>query len=461
MRTSLELFFPEDAATTLVPNLLIATSYGTNYLKLMMIPGSGNFFAFANKLYAIIDATTGAEVEQNFDWGAIYGTRSGGLPAAAVPMPMFAEADGTVASAEFIFMGGGVGDADPTAIASVARISVTVATADRVWEYDEDMPYGRICSDGILQPNGHICLFNGWRFGLQGVDNYGSVTDVFCFNPEAPLGERWNVYASTPTRRHYHSAATMLPSGRTAILGHDQATYDGATQYQHKGELFTPPWLLDGTPRPVIEAAPEFVYYGLDFSITYSGAPVTRVSVLAPGSTTHGTEMNQRMLILNVKEQSEEWLTVGAPFDSTVMLTGHHMLFLCNDNTPSEAVWIQFAYAPDGYETSVSPTVRPTAILSTSVPSVMPSAIPSAEPSAIPSAEPSVIPSAEPSAIPSAEPSAVPSEAPSAMPSADPSADPSEAPSAEVSAVPSTDSSADPSAIPSADPSEVDRKSVV
>ena len=42
-----------------------------------------------------------------------------------------------------------------------------------------------------------------------------------------------------------------------------------------------------------LNSAPEFVYFGKDFSFSYSGAPVTRVSILAPGSGTHGTELNQ------------------------------------------------------------------------------------------------------------------------------------------------------------------------
>ena len=59
--------------------------------------------------------------------------------------------------------------------------------------------------------------------------NYGSATDVFCFDRTAPSGERWTVYASSPLRRHAHSSAILLPDGRTAILGGDQATYDRTT----------------------------------------------------------------------------------------------------------------------------------------------------------------------------------------------------------------------------------------
>jgi hypothetical protein len=36
-------------------------------------------------------------------------------------------------------------------------------------------------------------------------------------------------------------------------MGTDQATYvEGPTAYGHEAEAFTPPWLLDGSIRPVI-----------------------------------------------------------------------------------------------------------------------------------------------------------------------------------------------------------------
>lgn len=36
-------------------------------------------------------------------------------------------------------------------------------------------------------------------------------------------------------------------------MGTDQATYvDGPTAYGHEAEAFTPPWLLNGSIRPVI-----------------------------------------------------------------------------------------------------------------------------------------------------------------------------------------------------------------
>ena len=76
--------------------------------------------------------------------------------------------------------------------------------------------------------------------------------DVFCYDPEAAPGRKFTVFAKTNIRRMYHSTTLLLPYARTLIMGTDQATYTPATSYEHRIEAFTPPWLLDGTPRPVI-----------------------------------------------------------------------------------------------------------------------------------------------------------------------------------------------------------------
>ena len=343
MQASLEIFDPNGAqGTMLVNSPLIATSWATNFPKMSMIPGSGHFFIFANKLWSVINKNTGVEIDKNFDWQQMIGVRSGGLVGASVTLPMTSLADGSVGVAEMIIFGGGVSDADENAIASVVRIEITAG--NKQWKYDENMPYGRLVSDAIIQANGKILLVNGWRHGFQGVgigNCPGSANEVFCYDVEKPQGQRYSVLAHTNTRRHYHGSAMYVPDGRTIIMGTDQATYDPTTAYQHKAEALTPPWQLNGTPRPRISWAPEFIQYGATFKISFNGAPVSRVSLLAPGSLSHGTEFNQRMLILYVVDRTATTLTLRAPKDSTVMLSGYNMLFVCNGDTCSEAAWVR------------------------------------------------------------------------------------------------------------------------
>ena len=140
------------------------------------------------------------------------------------------------------------------------------------------------------------------------------------------------------------------------------------------------------------------VYYTFD-SVYDTSASFT-VSLLAPGSTTHGTEMNQRMVTLVITERTTEWLTVRAPMDSTVMLTGHHLLFICNGNTPSHGAWVQLGLAPTNFEESNGPTFYPTPTPSTAIPTTLPTPSPTAAPStAVPTEVPTVVPTEVPTEV--------------------------------------------------------------
>jgi hypothetical protein len=78
--------------------------------------------------------------------------------------------------------------------------------------------------------------------------------DIFCYDPEAAApGQKFSVLANTNIQRLHHSSSILLPDARTLLMGTDQATFNSATSYEHRVEAFTPPWLLSGTARPIIE----------------------------------------------------------------------------------------------------------------------------------------------------------------------------------------------------------------
>ena len=155
---------------------------------------------------------------------------------------------------------------------------------------------------------------------------FGTASEVFCYDPAKPYGQRWEVFAKTPNRRFYHSAAVLVPDGTSIIMGTDEATYDPTTAYDHEAERFTPPWLLDGSPRPVITASPEnTVAFNTEFTIEYTGPRVDKVTLMAPNSNTHGTEMTQRTLFLIIVENTGTSITVKSPVDATVMIEGYYV----------------------------------------------------------------------------------------------------------------------------------------
>lgn len=139
---------------------------------------------------------------------------------------------------------------------------------------------------------------------------------------------------------------------------------------------------------------------------------------------------------------------------------------------PSELLWPAPAISPSTTASIVpaSTTFTPSALTSSTEPSLSPSHLPSTLPSAAPSMSPSTLPSPLPTATPSvihpsttpstlpgqptSNPSMLPSNSPSTMPTNDPSIYPSPLPSTLPTAAPSASPTVDPSKSPSAQPSE-------
>ena len=112
------------------------------------------------------------------------------------------------------------------------------------------------------------------------------------------------------------------------------------------GEIYSPPYLFDGdqlAPRPLIEDAPVAVPYGAPFGIRVRDA--ARAVLVAPGATTHGADINQRLIVLEtLRTRDGVGLDVRAPSGPGAAPPGYYMLFvLDNAGTPSVARWVRVA----------------------------------------------------------------------------------------------------------------------
>eukprot|EP00604_Paraphysomonas_vestita_P000208 CAMPEP_0174825344 /NCGR_PEP_ID=MMETSP1107-20130205/42670_1 /TAXON_ID=36770 /ORGANISM="Paraphysomonas vestita, Strain GFlagA" /LENGTH=372 /DNA_ID=CAMNT_0016056873 /DNA_START=2651 /DNA_END=3767 /DNA_ORIENTATION=+ len=330
--------------TTLYPLTVLQQSRMVGYPNAFMIPQSGNIFLFSSQEYAVIDYLTGAEIERESQW--VHGSRTGDYPGGGCILPLREDANGFV-RAEFVLFGGvQTPYVDESTVTDVAHIVITDPIGTKTWFYDTDpMPYGRVLIDSVLYPNGHILIFNGARYGRSGgAIGYpltkAASTDVFDYNPEAPAGSKFRVLAFASRQRLYHSTAILIPDGRVMVMGTDQATYvEGPTAYGHEAEAYTPPWLLDGSIRPVITSVPTgVIIYGSLFTITYTG-PVDKVSILTPQAQTHASEMTQRLYFPTIISKTDTQIVLRAPKDPTVMLQGYHMIFVVNGDTPSVGLW--------------------------------------------------------------------------------------------------------------------------
>ena len=150
-----------------------------------------------------------------------------------------------------------------------------------------------------------------------------------------PASNTWTTAAPASRARGFRSASLLLPDGRV---------WTGGGQSALSAQVFTPAYLFRGdtsgelAPRPVIQSAPAAAAYSGSFSVGMSSsAPISRVTLVRLGSSTHGTNSDQRFLELD-HIQAGSSLSVTAPERGHEAPPGHYMLFAFNAaGVPSEA----------------------------------------------------------------------------------------------------------------------------
>ena len=100
------------------------------------------------------------------------------------------------------------------------------------------------------------------------------------------MGRRMSVMVNTTVLRLYHSEAIALLNGRVLVSGSDPQ--DGVHNQDYRIEVFVPPYLHKGLPRPT------FVPGDIE------------VSLLGSVSTTHGNAMGVRTLLPEMPCQGGE-----------------------------------------------------------------------------------------------------------------------------------------------------------
>lgn len=156
-------------------------------------------------------------------------------------------------------------------------------------------------------------------------------------DPELP-GLEWDDMADHVQRREYHSVALLLPDGRVLHAGGRPHPSD--MDYYH-AEVFSPPTLYRGR-RPVLgSSTPNTMTYGGFQDLQVSGVSAAEVSsfeLLMPGSVTHSTDFDQRLVVLRAQSLGGGAFRVYSPTGSGVAPQGWYMLFAVSDKgVPSTA----------------------------------------------------------------------------------------------------------------------------
>ena len=196
---------------------------------------------------------------------------------------------------------------------------------------------------GVLLPTGQVIAFSGAnRDEVVGPASGFPVEQAELFDP---AGGRWTPLATGHNPRTYHNTAALLPTGQVLVGGNAPiSTLYGYNQTLPGGfsnafrdpsfEIYDPPYLRWGIPRPRISAAPRSVRWGGGFTVsTRSAGRIASAVLMRNTAITHLVDGDQRSVELRIVRRSKGTLTLAAPPSGNVAPPGPYLLFL-NERTP-------------------------------------------------------------------------------------------------------------------------------
>jgi hypothetical protein len=221
-----------------------------------------------------------------------------------------------------MIVGGGGGT--ETTIGTRSAEVIDLNSGAPAWSNTGSMTFARRHLNATLLPTGDV-LVTGGTSGPGFNSAEGTVHEAELWNPATGA---WRVLGANSINRIYHSAAVVLRDGRVLVTGAGERTGDVD---QFNAELYSPPYLFQGS-RPELTTAPGTLSYGSSFAIaTPDAGSIAKVTLLRPGSTTHGFDQNQRFMSLDFTSASGE-LRVTAPASGNLAPPGDYLLFIVNDD---------------------------------------------------------------------------------------------------------------------------------
>ncbi len=145
----------------------------------------------------------------------------------------------------------------------------------------------------------------------------------------------------------YHSEAITLLDGRVLISGSNPE--DGVNPEEYRIEVFIPPYLLNGLPRPTFAITNKDWAYGQNIIPFTLGAasrngPIT-VTLLGSVSSTHGNSMGARTIMPNMRCTGTS-CSVDAPPTANIAPPGWYQMFVLDGGVPAVGVYVRIGGDP-------------------------------------------------------------------------------------------------------------------
>jgi len=312
------------------------------YPFLAVLPSGGVFIAYYNEA-RILDPTTLTTIKTLPNMpGAVNDFLAGRtypLEGTAVLMPQSAPYTAPLT----ILMCGGSTIGGGYALDNC--VSTQPDVANPVWTI-ERMPSPRVLPCIAALPDGTYLIANGAKHGVAG---FGLASDpnlnAVLYDPTKSVHQRFTIMANTSVARLYHSEAITMADGRVLISGSDPQ--DGQHPEEYRVEVFTPPYLLSGLPRPDFTITNKDWSYGQAVQITVTAGSTAnlKVSLLGVVTSTHGNSMGQRTIFPAVSCGGNT-CTITAPPNNKVCPPGWFQLWILDGPTPSMAKYVRIGGDP-------------------------------------------------------------------------------------------------------------------
>ncbi|KAL0315661.1 UNVERIFIED_CONTAM: putative aldehyde oxidase Art an 7 [Sesamum radiatum] len=327
----------------------------------------GNLFVFANYKSIVLNPNTGETIRSLPDLPG--GSRNYPASGMSALLPINLDTnENSVPELEVLICGGNTREAYTFSDLQLPKRTFLPALQDcgklnlnredAEWEIEE-MPSRRVMGDMLILPTGDMLMINGAQAGTSAWDaaDIPNLTPVL-YSPNKKKGERFQELVPTTIPRMYHSVSLVLPNGQILVAGSNTNAFYKMEKYNDdfrfptevRVEKFSPPYLDPALDKYRIEILEEEsdkkLKYGGEFNVAIGHTEGNveqsniKVTMYSPPFTTHGYSMNQRLLILKVKEVAKGLVSVVAPPSAALAPPGYYLLFVVHSGVPSHGMWV-------------------------------------------------------------------------------------------------------------------------